>query len=88
MLKFPHSRVLTLVPILFFITTYELPAVLILGYWLLIQVFSGVGSMAYSQVSEAGVAWFAHIGGFVAGMLLVSVMATHERYRHRREFYW
>jgi membrane associated rhomboid family serine protease len=88
MIKFPHSRILTLVPIFFFFTTFEIPAVVILGYWLLLQAVSGLGSVAYSQVSQGGVAWFAHIGGFAAGMILIFVMGTRQRYSHRRDLHW
>lgn len=82
LMKFPHARIITLVPIFIFITTLELPAVFLLLYWFAIQFFSGVGSIGYSQVSTGGIAWFAHIGGFVAGMLLIHVMGTRPRYRN------
>jgi membrane associated rhomboid family serine protease len=88
LLKFPHSRVLTLVFIFVFFTTFEVPAALILVYWFAIQFFSGIGSVGYSHLSQGGVAWFAHIGGFLAGMLLISVMGTRGRYRKRRDLYW
>jgi len=88
MIKFPHSRIITLVFIFVFVTTVEIPAVIILGYWLLLQAVSGFGSIAYSQVSQGGVAWFAHIGGFVAGITLVFVMGTRQRYSHRRDLHW
>jgi membrane associated rhomboid family serine protease len=66
----------------------EIPAAFMLVYWFLIQVFSGVGSVGYSNVSSGGVAWFAHIGGFITGMVLVSIMGTHPRYRNRRDLLW
>lgn len=88
LIKFPHSRIVTLVPIFVFLTTVEIPAVIILGYWLLIQTVSGLGSIAYSQVSQGGVAWFAHVGGFVAGMALVNLMRPRERWAHRRDLNW
>ena len=88
LLKFPHSRIVTLVPLFVFFTTMEIPAVLILAYWLVLQFFSGVGSIGRSHLSEGGVAWFAHIGGFLAGMILIKVMGTRERYRQRRDFHW
>jgi membrane associated rhomboid family serine protease len=88
MIKFPHSRVLTLVPIFIFITTIEIPAFLILVYWFVIQIFSGLGSVGYSNVSRGGVAWFAHIGGFVTGMALIYILRTRERFRHRRDLSW
>ena len=89
MVKFPHSRIITLVPIFVFITTMEIPALLILAYWFVIQIFSGVGSIGYSNVSSGGgVAWFAHVGGFVAGVVLIFVLGTRERFRNRRDLSW
>jgi len=88
LIKFPHSRILTLIPIFFFFTTIEIPAVLILLYWFALQFFSGIGSVGYSQVSQGGVAWFAHIGGFISGMLLIMTMGTRERYSRRRDLTW
>src|SRR6266540_2374863 len=61
---FPHARVYTLV-IFFFITTIELPAVALLGFWFILQLFSGVGSVG-ADVS-GGVAYWAHVGGFAFG---------------------
>jgi membrane associated rhomboid family serine protease len=89
MVKFPHSKIITLVPIFVFITTMEIPAILILAYWFVIQIFSGVGSIGYSNVSSGGgVAWFAHVGGFAAGMILIFVLGTRERFRNRRDLSW
>lgn len=88
LLKFRHSRVVTLVFIFFFITTMEIPAVYILLYWFAVQLVSGFGSIGYSQLSQGGVAWFAHVGGFVAGMLLILVMRPAGRYQRRRDLRW
>jgi membrane associated rhomboid family serine protease len=89
MVKFPHSRIITLIPIFVFFTTVEIPAILMLLYWFGIQIFSGVGSIGYSNVSRGGgVAWFAHVGGFVAGIILVYVLRTRERFRHRSDLSW
>jgi membrane associated rhomboid family serine protease len=88
MAKFPHSRVLTLVPIFVFIQMIEIPAVFILAYWFLLQIFSGVGQIGYSNVSGGGVAWFAHIGGFAAGYLLIRLMPTRERFGRRSDLHW
>ena len=74
LVKFPHSRIVTLVFVLFFLTTIEIPASLMLIYWFVLQFFSGVGSIASSHLSQGGVAWFAHVGGFLAGMLLICAM--------------
>jgi membrane associated rhomboid family serine protease len=69
LILYPRVRVVTLVFILFFITTYDLPAAFMLIYWFAIQLLSGLGSL--SSVTQAqGIAWFAHVGGFLAGILL------------------
>ncbi|MBK9168040.1 MAG: rhomboid family intramembrane serine protease [Bryobacterales bacterium] len=88
LVKFPHARIVTLVFVFFFVTTVQVPASLILGYWFLIQVFSGVGSMGYSNMSQGGVAWFAHVGGFVAGVVLILTMRTRQRYSRRWDLTW
>ncbi|MEJ7606807.1 MAG: rhomboid family intramembrane serine protease [Bryobacteraceae bacterium] len=88
MVKFPHSRIITLVPIFVFLTTMEIPAAFMLLYWFALQIFSGVGSIGESNVSRGGVAWFAHVGGFVAGIILIYVMGAKERYRNRRDLSW
>ena len=66
LVMFPQARVLTLVPIFFFLQLMELPAMLVLGFWFVLQAFQGVGSLQ----AETGVAWFAHIGGFVFGAVI------------------
>ena len=80
--KFPHSRITTLVPITIFLTTVDIPAYFILLYWFVIQFFSGVGSVGHSHLSQGGVAWFAHVGGFLAGVALILVMRTEKRWSH------
>jgi membrane associated rhomboid family serine protease len=47
-----------------------------------------VGTVGYTNVSQGGTAWFAHVGGFVAGMFLVKVMAENRQYTRRRDLYW
>jgi len=66
---YPHSRVLTAVFILFFLDLVEIPAIFFLGIWFFMQLFSGVGSIGASSAG-GGVAFWAHIGGFVAGVVL------------------
>jgi membrane associated rhomboid family serine protease len=80
LIKFPRARIVTLIWY-FFITTLDLPAAFLLLYWFAIQFISGFGSIGYSQVSKGDVAWFAHVGGFIAGMLLVMLIPTRQRYR-------
>jgi membrane associated rhomboid family serine protease len=88
LIKFPRARIHTLVPIFVFFTTIEIPAVLMLLYWFVIQLFSGIGEIGYSHVSRGGVAYAAHVGGFVAGMLLILMLRTKQRYRHRPDLRW
>ena len=86
--KFPRSRIVTLVPVFFFLTTFEIPASVILVYWFVVQFFSGFWTIGSSQLSHGGVAWFAHVGGFLAGILLIYVLRPRERYRRRPELQW
>jgi membrane associated rhomboid family serine protease len=79
LILFPRTRVLTLIPILFFITIREIPAIVVLGLWFVLQLFVGVGSIGVQSASEGGVAYFAHIGGFAFGMLLVVLMGGTRR---------
>jgi len=67
---FPRSRVLTLVPIIFFIQFIEVPAYLYLGIWFLLQLVSGMASLGV-QTESGGVAFWAHIGGFAIGAILL-----------------
>jgi membrane associated rhomboid family serine protease len=88
MVKFPRSRIVTLVFIFFFVTTMEIPASVMLIYWFVVQFFSGVGSIGYSHLSQGGVAWFAHVGGFLAGIVLIFALRPQDRYRRRPELRW
>jgi membrane associated rhomboid family serine protease len=82
LIKFPRARIVTLVFIIVFLTTLDIPAAFLLLYWFAIQFFNGFGSIGGgSQVARGDVAWFAHIGGFIAGMLLILVMPSKPRYR-------
>jgi membrane associated rhomboid family serine protease len=82
LIKFPRARIVTLVFIIVFFTTLDIPAAFLLLYWFAVQFLSGFGSIGGgSQVARGDVAWFAHIGGFIAGMLLILVMPSQRRYR-------
>jgi len=72
---FPHANVLTLVIFGFFFRIVRIPAVIVLGLWMLVQIVSGLGSLG----AGGGVAWFAHIGGFLAGMVLLLVLRPRAR---------
>jgi membrane associated rhomboid family serine protease len=78
---YPQSRVVTLIPLGFFMRVTLLPAVLVLGLWFVLQFFQGVLSLGGPDVG--GVAFWAHIGGFAAGFLLAKLFATG-----RQQQYW
>ncbi|MBN2366493.1 MAG: rhomboid family intramembrane serine protease [Calditrichaeota bacterium] len=69
-LLFPNSRVITLIFVIFFIQIVEIPAIFFLGFWIIIQIISGSMQAGLTEQS-GGVAWWAHIGGFFIGLLLV-----------------
>lgn len=69
---FPKARVLALVPIIFFFTLVEIPAVIFLALWFVLQIFNGTASLGGAANP---VAWWAHIGGFVAGAILIKIVA-------------
>lgn len=71
LLLFPRAEVETLVFLGYFLRLVRLPAVVVLGLWIILQLFSGL--MSLDMVATGGVAWFAHIGGFVVGILLVGL---------------
>lgn len=78
-LLYPRARVLTLVLIIFFVTIVELPAVLLLGFWFLTQIYFGASGLSDPVGSAGGVAYFAHIGGFLFGLALIGLFAKHRR---------
>jgi membrane associated rhomboid family serine protease len=88
LVTFPRAKIHTLVFLFIFVTMADIPAAFILVYWFLTQLFSGYGSIAHTHVTEGGVAWFAHIGGFITGMILVRFMGARTRYFPRRDIYW
>jgi membrane associated rhomboid family serine protease len=76
---YPRVRVTTLIFIVFFVTTVEIPAAFMLIYWFAIQLVSGLfSSGAFSD--SGGVAWFAHVGGFLAGLFLIRLFPNTRRY--------
>ena len=88
LILYPRSRVVTLVPIFYFLRMVEIPAPIYLGFWFISQFFNGILALGAADVfSGGGVAWWAHIGGFVYGVAVVWLLvprqrppATHYRY--------
>ena len=70
---YPHSRIVTLLPLFIFWQIIEVPAVLFLGLWFVLQLFNGVGIMlmAAQGAPAGGIAFWAHVAGFLAGVVLV-----------------
>src|SRR5215218_5799697 len=78
-LLFPRARVITVIFIVFFFTILELPAMVVLGLWFLLQLFYGTADVATPAGGGGGVAYFAHIGGFVYGLLLIRLFASRQK---------
>jgi membrane associated rhomboid family serine protease len=85
LLLYPRVRVFALVPIGFFLTSVALPAWVMLGYWFLIQFVSGLVSVGGEG---GGVAFWAHVGGFVAGVVLVKLFARPDYVATHRAHHW
>ena len=74
MIKFPKARVHVLAVIFIFITTIVVPAQFVLGLWFLMQLSGGLGSLGFD--TTGGIAWFAHIGGFIVGISALKIFQT------------
>jgi len=77
--SFPRARITTLIFLIFFFWTIELPAILVLGYWFLIQFVTGYQMLAIQSATGGGVAWWAHVGGFMTGLALAVVFRPVQR---------
>jgi rhomboid family protein len=78
-LLYPRARILTLVFIVFFVTIIEVPAIVILGFWFAEQLLFGAAGLANPLGGGGGVAYFAHVGGFLFGLALIGVFAVNRR---------
>jgi membrane associated rhomboid family serine protease len=76
---YPHSRVLTAIFIVIFFDVVEIPAVVFLGIWFLMQVLSGVGSLGVSNAAAGGTAFWAHVGGFGVGVAIGLILRVRDR---------
>jgi len=73
---FPRAKIVTLIPIFFFFDIIDISAFLFIGFWFLMQFVSGIQSLGFD--TSGGIAWWAHVGGFVAGILMVPVFKKRE----------
>ena len=87
-LLFPRARVVTIIFIVFFFTILELPALLILGFWFVQQALFGYFDLASGVGQGGGVAYFAHIGGFVFGLLAIKLFADERKRRRQLDAAW
>ncbi len=76
---FPRARVMTLIPFFPFFHIAALPALLVLGLWFVFQFFSGALALAWANTGGGGVAWWAHVGGFVFGAVVMRLMGIRPR---------
>ncbi len=81
LLLYPRARVLSLVFIVFFVTIVEVPAVFLLGFWFLEQLYFGLGGLASPLGGSEGVAYFAHVGGFACGLAAIRLFASRRTRR-------
>jgi membrane associated rhomboid family serine protease len=81
LIKFPRSQIDTLVPLFIFLTRMAIPAPLYLVFWFLLQFAQGVGSLGETAYNSGGIAWIAHVGGFLAGMLFIRLFPARQRWR-------
>lgn len=86
MTLFPHARVVTLVPIFIFIHFMDLPAGFFIVLWFALQLVQGYLSLGIIADGGGGVAWFAHIGGFLAGLVCVRLLYRGPRGLRQRSF--
>ena len=86
LVSYPFARVLTLVPIFVFLQVIEIPALIVLGFWFLMQFLYGATALASATGNSGGVAWWAHVGGFMVGMILVGLFPRKDR--PRNDYYW
>jgi membrane associated rhomboid family serine protease len=84
LLLFPRARVLTAIFLIFFFTLIEIPAVLVLGFWFVQQAVFGYLDLSAPGGEAGGVAYFAHIGGFVFGLLAIKLFVDRKREENRR----
>jgi membrane associated rhomboid family serine protease len=74
LILFFHSRIVTLIPIFFFLQVREIPAFVFLLFWILMQFLNGTATFSHTNQITDGVAWWAHIGGFFSGILLLPLL--------------
>ena len=80
LLLFPYARIHTVIFLGFFVQTVQVPALIVIGFWAIIQVVNGL--ISQGALNQGGVAWFAHVGGFIAGLITIKL------WQPRRSITW
>jgi membrane associated rhomboid family serine protease len=75
----PRARILTLIFIIFFVTLVEIPALILLAVWFVLQFIPALGQVAVETGGDQGIAYFAHVGGFLFGLAAIKLFATRRR---------
>jgi membrane associated rhomboid family serine protease len=75
---FPGARVITLVPLFFLPWLFEVPALFYIGFWFVSQLWNGLLTIVSGIETFGGVAWWAHVGGFVAGAVMAPLLARRQ----------
>lgn len=76
LIKYPRARVVVVLPVFFFLMVRRIPAFFVLGFWFMMQLFSGLLTL---RVEQGGIAFWAHVGGFAAGLILINVFPGNRR---------
>lgn len=79
LVQFPRARIKTILIIIIFVKIIRLPAYIVLIYWISLQLLSAYAEYGNGIDTSGGIAWFAHIGGFFSGLILVMVMKKRKR---------
>ena len=87
-LLYPRARVVVLIPIIFIIDVIRLPALVVLGFWFVMQLFQGTLALSAESSATGGVAWWAHIGGFIFGLIAINLFKRRDRNPESREDWW
>jgi membrane associated rhomboid family serine protease len=87
LILYPTARIGILLPIFIFFTTIDLPAIFVIGWWFVQQFFYGIGSLTTTAAATGGIAFWAHIGGFITGLVLILPFIGRAR-RRRSSFYY
>jgi membrane associated rhomboid family serine protease len=77
LLLYPRAKILVVIPIIIFLKFIRIPAFFVIGFWIVIQILNGFTSLGIGETQ--GIAWFAHIGGFIAGIVLIKMLGKGKR---------